>query len=375
MPAALGDQRHLFSMPGDVTYLNCAYLGPQLRSVTEAGLAAVREKELPWYVTPDKFFSGSEALRQTFATLLGADVEGVAFVPSVSYGVGVAAANLPLDGRAVLLVDEDFPSDVYPWTAAARGNVVLVPRPADHDWTAAILDRIDANVGVVAVPQVHWTDGGLVDLVRVGEAARSVGAALVVDGTQSLGAMPFDVAAIQPDFVVAAGYKWLLGPYALGYLWAAPHRRDGVPLEQNWIGREGSDDFARLIDYRETYQPGARRYDMGERSNFTLVPMARAAVTQLIEWGVPRVADTIAGLTSYLAIGAEKIGLETAPEHLRGPHMIGLRFPGGLPDGLADSLAAQRVYVSIRGDSVRVSPHVYNSTTDCDRLLAALAQG
>jgi selenocysteine lyase/cysteine desulfurase len=362
-------------MPDDVTYLNCAYLAPQLRSVSEAGLAAVREKEQPWNVTPDRFFSGSEDLRTAFATLLGADADGVAFVPSVSYGVGVAVANLPLDGRAVLLLDEDFPSDVYPWTAAARGNVVRVARPADHDWTAAILDRLDGTVGVVAVPHVHWTDGGLVDLVRVGARAREVGAALVVDATQSLGALPFDVAAVQPDFLVAAGYKWLLGPYALGYLWVAPRHRDGVPLEQNWIGREGSDDFARLIDYREAYQPGARRYDVGERSNFTLVPMARAALGQLIAWGVPEIADTIAGLTSYLTIGADKLGLETAPEHLRGPHLMGIRFPGGLPDGLADSLAAQRIYVSIRGDSVRVAPHVYNSTADCDRLLAALAQG
>jgi selenocysteine lyase/cysteine desulfurase len=371
----LGDQRHLFSIPGDVTYLNCAYLGPQLRAVTAAGLAAVREKEEPWRLTPDRFFSGSEDLRAAFATLLGADVEGVAFVPSVSYGVGVAVANLPLDGRAVLLLAEDFPSDVYPWSTAAGGNVVTVARPADHDWTAAILERLDASVGVVAVPHVHWTDGGLVDLVRVGARAREVGAALVVDATQSLGALPFDVAAVQPDFLVAAGYKWLLGPYALGYLWAAPRHRDGVPLEQNWIGREASDDFARLIDYRDRYQPGARRYDMGERSNFVLVPQARAALRQLTEWGVPEIAETIAGLTSYLSIGAEKIGLETAPEQLRGPHLMGIRFPGGLPDGIAQTLAAQRIYVSIRGDSVRVSPHVYNTTADCDRLLAALAQG
>ncbi|HEU0132464.1 MAG TPA: aminotransferase class V-fold PLP-dependent enzyme [Mycobacteriales bacterium] len=366
----LDDQRHLFALPDGVTYLNCAYLGPQLRAVTEAGLAAVRLKEVPWDVTPDKFFSGSEDLRATFAGLVGADAEGVAFVPSVSYGVGVAARNLPLDGRSVLMLAEDFPSDVYAWQAA--GEVVTVPRPADDDWTAAVLDRIDANVGVVAVPHVHWTDGGLVDLVRVGEAARAAGAALVVDATQSLGAFPLDLDAVRPDFVVAAGYKWLLGPYALGYLWVAPRHRDGVPLEANWINREASDDFARLIDYRAGYQPGARRYDVGERSNFVLVPMAKAALTQLAEWGVDEIAETTAALTAYLAKGAESLGLRTAPEHLRGPHLMGIRFPDGLRPGIADTLAAQRIHVSIRGDSVRVAPHVYNTTADCDRLLNAL---
>jgi selenocysteine lyase/cysteine desulfurase len=366
----LGDQRHLFAMPEGVAYLNCAYLGPQLRSVTEAGLAAVRDKELPWNVTPDRFFSGSEALRTAFATLAGVDADGVAFVPSVSYGVGVAARNLPLHGRSVLMLAEDFPSDVYAWQAA--GQVVTVPRPADDDWTRAVLDRIDRTVGVVAVPHVHWTDGGLVDLVRVGEAARAAGAALVVDATQSLGAFPLDFAAVRPDFVVAAGYKWLLGPYALGYLWVAPEHRDGVPLESNWINREASDDFARLVDYREGYQPGARRYDVGERSNFTLVPMAQAALAQITEWTVAEIASTTAALTSYLANGADKLGLRTAPEHLRGPHLMGIRFPDGLRDGIGETLAAQRIYVSIRGDSVRVSPHVYNTTDDCDRLLDAL---
>jgi selenocysteine lyase/cysteine desulfurase len=369
----LPSQQDLFAIPEDVTYLNCSYLGPQLRSVSAAGLAAAVEKEHPWELTPDRFFSGSERLRALFADLARVDVEGVAFVPSVSYGVGVAVANLPLNGRSVLLLAEDFPSDVYPWTAAAGGNVVTVPRPADHDWTSAVLDRIDRTVGVVAVPHVHWTDGGLVDLVAVGAKAREVGAALVVDATQSLGALPLDVDAVQPDFVVAAGYKWLLGPYALGYLWVAPQHRGGVPLESNWINREHAEDFARLIDYREEYAPGARRFDFGERSAFVLVPMATAALTQLLAWGVEEVATTVGALTGYLADGAAKLGLDVAPAVLRGPHIVGLRFPEGLPPGIAETLAAQRIYVSIRGSSIRVSPHVYNTTAHCDRLLSALA--
>lgn len=366
----LTDQRHLFSMPDDVTYLNCAYLGPQLRAVSAAGLEAVALKERPWEVTPESFFTGAERLRATFASVIGADADGVAFVPSVSYGVGVAAANLPLGDRATLLLADDFPSDVYGWRAA--GPLVTVPRPADGDWTSAVLATLDERIGVVAVPHVHWTDGGLVDLVAVGAACRAVGAALVVDATQSLGAFPLDLDAVRPDFVIAAGYKWLLGPYAFGYLWAAPAHREGTPLEANWINREASDDFTRLVDYRDAYQPGARRYDVGERSNFVLVPMAQAALEQILAWGVGEVAETTRALTSYLADGATGLGLDVAPAHLRGPHLMGIRFPGGLPSGLADRLVAERISVSIRGDSVRVAPHVYNTEADCDRLLAAL---
>ena len=110
---------------------------------------------------------------------------------------------------------------------------------------------------------MHWTDGSLIDLAAVSARAQDVGARLVIDGSQSIGAMPLDVGALQPDFVVTVGYKWLLGPFGLGYLYVAEQHRNGEPIEHNWIVRSGSEDFARLIDYRDTYQPGARRFDVG----------------------------------------------------------------------------------------------------------------
>lgn len=376
MTVPLGSQRHLFDLPDDIAYLNCAYMAPQLRAVTEAGLAAVRTKSAPWDVTPADFFAGSEELRAAFAALLGADADSIALVPSVSYGIGAAVANIKVGpGQTVVLLAEDFPSDVYPWRAAAQvhgGEIVTVTRPADGDWTPAVLAAVDERTAVVAVPHCHWTDGSLVDLVAVGEAARGVGAALVVDATQSLGALPLDLAAVRPDFLVAAGYKWLLGPYSLGYLYVAPQHRDGMPLEQNWITRAGSEDFAGLVDYVDDFAPGARRFDMGERSNFVLVPMALAAVRQLLAWSVPAIAATIESLTSLVAAGAVERGYAVAPAALRGPHLLGLRKPGGVPSDLGARLAAAGVHVSLRGDSIRVSPHVYNTSDDVNRLLSAL---
>ena len=369
-------ERELFEIPDDVAYLNCAYMAPQLRAVTAAGLDAVRGKATPWAVSPADFFTCSEMLRSEFAALVGATADAIALVPSASYGLATAAANLPIgDGRTVVILEGEFPSNVYIWRECARtqhGSVVTVPRPSDDDWTTALLATIDERTAIVAVPQCHWTDGSLVDLARVGEAARAVGAALVVDATQSLGAMPLDLAAVRPDFLVAAGYKWLLGPYSLGYLYVDESRRDGRPLEHNWIARAGSDDFARLVDYADEFAPGARRFDVGERSNFVLVPMALAALQQLASWTVPVVAATIGALTERVATGASSLGYRASPARLRGPHMLGLRAVSGVPPGLGARLAGERVHVSVRGDSIRVSPHVYNTTEDVDRLLAAL---
>lgn len=369
--------RDLFDIPAGVTYLNCAYMAPQLRSVTAAGEAALRRKAHPWTITTPDFFDGPERLRTAFAALTGLDAEGVAVVPAASYAMSTAAANLPVrPGRSVLLLAGQFPSNVYPWweTAAwAGGEVVTVPRPPDDDWTAALLARLDERTGVVAVPNCHWTDGGLVDLVAVGAACRAVGAALAVDATQSLGALALDAAAVQPDVLVAAGYKWLLGPYSLGLAWYAPDLRAGRPLEHSWITRKGSEDFASLVDYVDGYQPGARRFDVGETSNFALVPMLLAALDQIAAWGVDSIQATTRRLTDRLVERAAPLGFAAAPADLRAGHLVGLRAQAGFAPDLPARLAAADVHVSVRGDAVRVAPHLYNEAADIDRLLEVLA--
>ncbi len=379
--ALLSCQRHLFEIPDDVAYLNCAYMSPLLRRVTEAGQRAVARKSRPWDIGPPDFFAEVGQARRLFARLLGDGVgeDDVAIVPSVSYGMAVACANVPLArGQTVLLLDEEFPSVILPWRERAReaeAKAVLLPRPADDDWTGVILEAIDQQTAVAALPALHWTDGALIDLPRVAARLREVGAALVVDATQSLGAMPFAMSEVRPDFLVAATYKWLLGPYSLGFLYVAPQHHGGRPIEYNWITRAGSEDFTALTSYAGElrFQPGARRFDVGETSNFALIPMAIEALEQLLEWGVPRIGETIAAQTGPLVARAAELGLEAVPAARRAPHYVGLRFPGGVPPELPHRLAAERVYVSVRGrGALRVTPHVYNTEADIERLIRAI---
>src|SRR5262249_20792819 len=180
------------------------------------------------------------------------------------------------------------------------------------------------RVRIVAVPNVHWTNGASLDLVAIAKAARRVGAALVLDASQSLGAMPLDIAAVQPDFVVAVGYKWLLGPFGLGYLYVAERHQGGELLEENWVNRAGSEDFAALVDYQDAYRPGARRFDVGQRTNFALVPMAIAAIEQLRAWTVPTVATSLKAVTDDIAHRADQLGLTATPRDQRAPHMLGI---------------------------------------------------
>lgn len=375
MRQPLPPQRDAFDLPDDVAYLNCAFMAPQLRRVTEVGIAALQRKQRPWRIGSADFFHDLERLRGLFAQLIQGDAEGVAVVPAASYAVSTAAANVSASGedRIVVLADQ-YPSNVYPWHDLARrsgASVIAVERPDDGDWTRAVVESIDERTVVVAVPNCHFMTGALIDVATIGEAARAVGATFVIDATQSLGVLPLDVNEVGADMVVAAGYKWLLGPYSVGYAWTAPHCRDWRPLEHHWAGREGSEDFAHLTSYTDTFRPGARRFDGGEASNFVLVPMALAALETVAEWSVERVAATVEPLTAAVVDGAAAIGLSIHAEpHAR--HIVGLRLPVGSPAAVVQGLAEAQVHVSLRGESLRISPYVFNTAADVERLLAAL---
>jgi selenocysteine lyase/cysteine desulfurase len=274
------------------------------------------------------------------------------------------------------VLQDQFPSNVYSWRALANesnGTILTLQRPQDDDWTRSVLEALDERVAIAALPHVHWTDGAMLDLVRIGARCREVGAALVIDGTQSVGVLPFDVNAIQPDFLAVATYKWLLGPYSAGLIYVAPKWQEGTPLEHNWINREGSEDFSNLVDYRDNYQPGARRYDVGERGNIHLVPMVKTGLRQLLDWGVGNIQYTIRARTDRIAERATDMGIAALTPERRAGHYLGLRFPGGVPEGLADRLARKNVYVSVRGrDAVRVTPHLWVTDEDEDRFFEVL---
>jgi selenocysteine lyase/cysteine desulfurase len=345
--------------------------------VAAAGQAALHSKVAPWTITGERFFELVERNRRLFAGLVAAAPDDVAIVPAVSYGIALAAMNLPVEsGRSIVVLQDQFASNVYSWTRAAAANgarMVFVPRPADHDWTRAVLEVLDSRTAVAALPNVHWFDGTLLDLVRIGRRCREVGAALVVDGTQSVGALPFSVPDVQPDFLVTTAHKWLMGPYSFGFCYVAPRRQAGRPLEENWMNRAGAEDFSRRVDYSEGYRAGARRFDVGEASNFILAPVAAAALEQVQEWGVGNIAAALKAKTDLIAVRVKDLGFDTPPATARSPHMIGISRPGGFAPDLPERLAREKVFVSLRGETIRIAPHLYNTEADLERLFQALA--
>lgn len=371
------DARNLFDLPAGVSYLKACSATPLMRPVRDAGLIGVAKKSQPWTIGADDTFGAGERARTLFARLIGAGADDIALCPSASYGLSTAARNLPIgEDHDVVVLEGQFPSNVYPWTDAIRrtgGTLVTVPYPDDGDWTAGTLAAISDKTAVAALPAVHWTDASRVDLVAVAKRCRETGAALVLDLSQSLGAVPFDVRDIEPDFMVAVTEKWLLGPYQLAFLYVAPRHQQGIPIEFGWMNREQAEDYDNLVDYRESYQPGARRFDMGEKGNYVTLPMAIEGLERILEWTPAAIEDHIAPLIDMTAQEAVRLGLIPTPAPGRSRHMIGLRRPGGLPADLPQRLAARDVHVTMRGGCLRIAPHVYNAHADVERLIEALA--
>lgn len=372
-----------FFLPQDVTYLNCAYKSPMLKSVREAAESGLEKKMYPYTIDRKDFFEPVDHVRSQFARLIGTrDKDRMAIVPSVSYGLANAASNIPLgSGDEILLIGEQFPSNVYPWRVQAAkfgAKIVTVEAPSGAEnrgeqWNQKILEAISERTKVVAMPIVHWADGTLFDIEEIGRRCRQFESYLVIDGTQSIGALPFDMNKVQPDVLVCAGYKWLLGAYGLGLSYYGPRFDEGMPFEQNWINREDSQNFENLVNYTDAYGPQARRYDMGENSNFTLMPMLSAALKAIIEWTPHAIQEYCEEISAAAIEQLRELGCQIEQQEFRANHLFGIRVPKHVDlNTLKQEFANQRIYVSVRGDAIRVSPHVYNASAHVEKLVSCV---
>jgi selenocysteine lyase/cysteine desulfurase len=240
-------------------------------------------------------------------------------------------------------------------------------------WNERLLESIRPGTRVVALGNVHWAEGTRFDLEAVGKRAREVGAMLIVDGTQSIGALPFDLSRIRPDAVICAGYKWMMGPYSIGLAYYGEAFDQGVPLEENWINRLGSEDFTGLVKYQDAYQPGALRYEVGEHSNFILVPMMLEALRQVNAWGPANIQAYCRSITRRGIALLRDHGYWVEDESWRGHHLFGIRFPQGLDTvKIRERVKRKNISVSFRGEFMRVSPHVYNTEKEFMKLVEVL---
>ncbi|PKA83080.1 selenocysteine lyase/cysteine desulfurase [Ulvibacter sp. MAR_2010_11] len=377
----LANQKHRFNLSEEAIYLNGAYMAPQLRSVEQIGIESLRKKASPFFISESDFFSEKIVLKQRFAQLIEApDPECIAIIPSVSYGIATVIKNIEFKkGDEVVVLEEQFPSNYYAWKQLETEKEVvlkIIKAPKlevgrAERWNEALLEAISSKTKVVAIPNIHWADGTLFNLKLIRKRTVEEGAYLIIDGTQSVGALPFSIAEIQPDALICGGYKWLLGAYGLGLAYYGEKFHHGNPLENNWMNHEGSENFSNLVNYNENFKPKATRFDVGESSNFILTPMLSEAIRQLLEWTPAAIQEYCKNLTQDFLKQLPKNEYYVEDPKFRAHHLFGIYSTQGKTiAALKEEISAKKIVVSYRGNAIRVSPNVYNSPEEVEKLIS-----
>jgi selenocysteine lyase/cysteine desulfurase len=374
-------QKNKFDFPEDVSYLNCAYLGPALKASQKAGNYTISKTGKPYLIKSDDFFEPVEKLRSSFAQLIGcSDSDRIAVNISVSYGLAnVIKQIVPREGSNVVIPEEEFPSNVHAWRRFCERfdcelRTISIPEELANRgeaWNESILNAIDENTCAVAITPLHWSGGTIFDLEGIGEKCRLNQALFIVDGTQGIGAIKFDVEKLKPDVLLCSGYKWLLGPYGISLAYYGSYFDNGVPIEENWITHKGSDDFKSLVKSSPDLLEKASRYSSGQHPSFIYVSMLQEAIDQLLEWGSESIIEYCRSLHDLFVQEIQHIeGLYLQQdEKYFSPHLFGLWFPKDVDlNKLKSRLEKDKIFVSLRGNIMRISIHVFNDESDILRL-------
>jgi selenocysteine lyase/cysteine desulfurase len=377
------NQSSAFNLEKEKTYLNCAAYSPLLNSVVEEGYKSVQLKSRPYQIVPSvHFFDQVNEVRTLLSLLINEnDANSIAMIPSASYGMAIVAANLHRwpkieEKKKIFIIDEEFPNDVYAFQRVALDlQIDVVTLKYTERYNEYILEQLNEDIAMIVLPHVHWITGYKFDLQAIGQKCRANGIMMVIDGTQSIGAVPFNVQEIQPDALICATYKWLLGPYGQGFVYLSPFFDEGIPVEESWINRVESDNFAGLLAYKTEYRPKAQRYNVGEYSQFIQIPMLKVALQQILQWGVEHIQQYCYSITEEVIQKLMESGISLASEKERVNHLFSLKFiEEDVAKKVYHALQQEEVYVSLRGKCIRVSPYVYNTKSDLKKLASVVSQ-
>jgi len=373
------DYRQDFSDFSPNIYLDCAYQGPFPRATVARIQHALALKCNPAHLDAEEYFSLPERVRTLFARLIGADTHEIAITNSATQGIGIVATGLGLRaGDEVVIASPNFPSNLFTWLHLRRLGVrVRVIRPAgDHVTPEEVLEELTPRTRVLALDWVSYTGGSRIDLAAFGDLVHRHGGIFVVDGTQGVGALPLKIHALPVDAMVVAGYKWLLGPYGTGFVYLRLGLLDRLELPVvNWMSVEGSEDFDALPIEDFTLPRAARIFDVPETPNFLNLYAMEASLEFVAQAGVETVFDHCKRLNERLAEGLRAQGFRLSDAALAQYRSTILGFRADSNESttaLHRHLREQNIAVSLRHGFIRVSPYLYNTEEDINRLLEAV---
>ena len=377
-------QKHLFSLRPDIHYLNCGYKAPLMKSAEEAAIKALVRDRNPVDISVDDFFTEVSEVRESFGKLVNCESANVALISSTSYGFSSVLNNVkPKNNGNAITIKEEFPSAYFSlkrWCDTNQNELVIVEPDPDlaligENWNQKIINAIDENTSIVLISSIHWMNGTKFDLKRIGDKCVEVGAKLLVDGTQSVGVLPMDVKEFNIDALICAGYKWLFGPYSIGLAYISDAFEDGVPLEESWMNRTNAKNFSGITEYETEYNQGAGKYNVGETSNFILIPIIKEALKQINLWTIPEIQAYSKKLIRPLITYLKNLGVEFESDKYFSSHLFALKLPAKVDvDQLKKNLEKNKVYISVRGQYLRISVNIFNDEEDISQLIKSIEE-
>ncbi len=370
------DYRQEFPDFSPTIYLDCAYQGPFPRATVARIEQAIQLKCHPERLGPSEYFALPDRVRGHLARLVGADSSEIALTNSATQGVGIVAAGLRFEpGDEVVIASSNFPSNLFTWLHLRRLGVRVTA--VDSTCGSVRIEEVAAaltpRTRVLALDWVSYTSGARIDLAALGDLVHRQGGVFVVDGTQGVGALELNLHELPVDVLVAAAYKWLLGPYGTGFAYLARDLQKQLDLPfVNWLSIEGSEDFDSLPDDQFTLPDEARIFDVPETANFLDLYALEASVEFIESVRVPTVTGHCDHLLERLAEGLRRLGHTVAYDAHRERRSTILGFHADSEEATATlhkKLMANHVATSLRHGWIRVSPYLYNTEADIDRLL------
>ena len=364
------------------TYLNLASQSPMPKSVIKAVQASIDANKFPYQITDSVFFEIPNRLRSNIARLIGAAPEEIALTTGASAGASAVAYALTWKpGDEVITSRGEFPLQYTTWLPMQEreGIRVKVVAPQEKFMTADdVIAALTPRTRLVSISHVRFDDGSMLDVPRLAEACHKLGALLLLDVSQSCGAVPIDVATLGADFLVGAGYKWLLGPFGTGFFWIRKELLASVrPAPYYWMAVEGSDNFSKLDFSNPKPAASAKRWDAPEwASHFNFNLAALDASVEFVLRAKPETVlahnhELIDFMFSRLPLD-RCVAASPLDRKLRGPYGC---FVARTPEKTAElynKLREQKVFVSLREGKIRVSPYLYNTIQDIDRLISVI---
>jgi len=364
----------------DATYLNLAAQSPMPKVAHRAVQTAIEWKKFPHHIADSAYFEVPNRIRASIAKLIGASSEEIALTTGASSGMSAVAYGLTWKpGDEVLTARGEFPLQYTTWKPmeAREGIVMKVVAPRERFITADdFLAAMTPRTRLVSVSLVRFDNAVLLDAARIAAACHAQGALLLLDVSQACGGMPLDVNVLGADFMVCAGYKWLLSPYGTGFFWARNEHTDKMrPGPFYWAAAEGAENFHSLAFENPKPVRGARRWDMAETSNYFNFAAMDASLQFVLQFGPETVEAHNRKLIDFLFERLPKdrcVAASPLDSAHRGPYGC---FAARTPEKTAElyqKLVKEKIFTSLREGNIRVSPHLYNSERDIDRLIAAI---